>query len=124
MSRNATTTRGQSYTTTGIYIDPISSSLGFQQIDTIEKAVLTLRDTGHLTVPDSATANAERARWVSSGAAQRAGDLLLIPVTSSDGILTVANSDTFDGALAYEWSKMGTAAMRIPTTREVPVCTR
>ena len=107
MSRNATTTRGQSYTTTGIYIDPISSSLGFQQIDTIEKAVLTLRDTGHLTVPDAATANAERARWVSSGAAQRAGDLLLIPVASSDGILTVANSDTFDGALAYEWSKNG-----------------
>ncbi|MBM6981522.1 MAG: DUF58 domain-containing protein [Bifidobacterium thermophilum] len=106
-SRNATTTRGQSYTTTGIYIDPISSSLGFQQIDTIEKAVLTLRDTGHLTVPDAATANAERARWVSSGAAQRVGDLLLIPVTSSDGILTVANSDTFDGALAYEWSKNG-----------------
>lgn len=69
--------------------------------------MLTLRDTGHLTVPDAATANAERARWVSSGAAQRAGDLLLIPVTSSDGILTVANSDTFDGALAYEWSKNG-----------------
>ena len=106
-SRNATTTRGQSYTTTGIYLDPITSSLGFQQIDTIEKAVLTLRDTGHLTVPDAATANAERARWVSSGAAQRAGDLLLIPVASSDGVLTVANSDTFDGALAYEWSQNG-----------------
>ena len=106
-SRNATTTRGQSYTTTGIYLNPITSSLGFQQIDTIEKAVLTLRDTGHLTVSPAATDNAERARWVSSGAAQRAGDLLLIPVASSDGILTVANSDTFDGALAYEWSKNG-----------------
>lgn len=69
--------------------------------------MLTLRDTGHLTVSPVATANAERARWVSSGAAQRAGDLLLIPVASSDGILTVANSDTFDGALAYEWSKNG-----------------
>lgn len=106
-SRTAVTKRGQSYSTMGIYLDPITSSLGFQQIDTIASAATAMRDTGHLTVPPAATANAERARWVSSGAARPAGDVLLIPVVGGDGILTVANSDIFDGALAYAWSQNG-----------------
>lgn len=106
-SRTAITKRGQSYSTMGIYLDPITSSLGFQQVDTIETAVTALRDTGHLTVPPAATANAERARWVSSGAARLAGDVMLVPVVSGDGIVTVANSDIFDGALAYAWSRNG-----------------
>lgn len=106
-SRTESTRQGDTYKTSGIYLDPITSVLGFQQIDAIRRSVSDLRDTGHLTVPDTATADAARAELVASGAAQRSGDWLFIPVTTTNGILTATHSGSFPGALAYEWSAYG-----------------
>lgn len=106
-SRTETTKQGDTYTTSGIYLDPITSPLGFQSIETINRSVSDLRDASHLTVPDAATANAARAELVSSGAAQRSGNWLLIPIISTDGILTAAHSGSLPGALAYAWSAYG-----------------